>query len=57
MPDVADRPLRVLVVDDEPLLTAPGGDYAVRLKDGTRLRVSRALRDALAARLGLDRYG
>jgi len=41
----------------EALLTAPGGDYAVRLKDGTRLRVSRARRDALAARLGLDRSG
>jgi two-component system LytT family response regulator len=41
----------------EALLTAAGGDYAVRLKDGTRLRVSRARRDALAERLGLDRSG
>ncbi|MDX1419592.1 MAG: LytTR family DNA-binding domain-containing protein [Rubricoccaceae bacterium] len=39
----------------EALLTAPGGDYAVRLVGGTRLRVSRARRDALAERLGLDR--
>ncbi len=36
----------------EALLTAPGGDYAVRLTDGTRLRVSRSRRDALAERLG-----
>lgn len=36
----------------EALLTAQGGDYAVKLTDGTRLRVSRARRDALAARLG-----
>ena len=38
----------------EALLTAPGGDYAVRLTDGTRLRVSRSRRDDLAGRLGLD---
>lgn len=31
----------------------PGGDYEVQLHDGTRLRVSRSRRDALAARLGL----
>lgn len=37
----------------EALLVAPGGDYAVRLHDGTRLRVSRGRRDDLAARLGL----
>ncbi|MDX1531757.1 MAG: LytTR family DNA-binding domain-containing protein, partial [Rhodothermales bacterium] len=37
----------------EALLTAAGGDYAVRLKDGRRLRVSRGRRDALAALLGL----
>jgi two-component system LytT family response regulator len=33
------------------LLRAPGGDYAVRLKDGTKLSVSRARRDELASRL------
>ncbi len=36
------------------LLTAPGGDYAVRLKDGTRLRLSRSRRDPFAQRLGID---
>ena len=38
----------------EVLLVAGGGDYAVKLRDGTRLRVSRARRDDLAAHLGLD---
>jgi len=38
----------------EALLTASGGDYAVRLADGKRLRVSRGRRDELARRLGLD---
>ena len=38
----------------EALLTASGGDYAVRLSDGKRLRVSRGRRDELARRLGLD---
>lgn len=38
----------------EALLTAPGGDYAVRLADGRKLRVSRSRRDALAAQLGMD---
>ena len=37
----------------EALLTAPGGDYAVRLRDGTRLGLSRSRRDAFAARLGI----
>jgi two-component system LytT family response regulator len=41
----------------ESLLVAGGGDYAVRLTDGTRLRVSRSRRDDLAARLGLDTGG
>ena len=36
------------------LLHAPGGDYAVRLKDGTELSVSRTRRDELAAKLGVD---
>lgn len=39
----------------EALLTAPGGDYAVRLCDGKRLKVARNRRDALAERLGLNR--
>ena len=38
----------------EALLTASGGDYAVRLSDGKRLRVSRGRRDELAMSLGLD---
>jgi two-component system LytT family response regulator len=35
------------------MLRSPGGDYAVRLKDGTELSVSRARRDALEQRLGV----
>lgn len=35
------------------LLHAPGGDYAVRLKDGTELSVSRTRRDELAAKMGV----
>ena len=38
----------------EALLTAAGGDYAVRLADGTRLRLSRSRRDAFTQRLGID---
>lgn len=38
----------------EALLTSPGGDYAVRLRDGTRLKVARGRRDLLAERLGID---
>jgi two-component system, LytTR family, response regulator len=37
------------------LLHAAGGDYAVRLKDGTELSVSRGRREELEARLGLER--
>ncbi|MEM1128104.1 MAG: LytTR family DNA-binding domain-containing protein [Bacteroidota bacterium] len=37
----------------ESLLHSAGGDYAVRLQDGTRLKVSRSRRDDLAARLGI----
>lgn len=37
------------------LLHRPGGDYAVRLKDGTVLDVSRARRDELEQRLGIAR--
>ena len=38
----------------ESLLIGSGGDYRVRLQDGTRLRVSRSRYDQLAERLGLD---
>jgi len=37
------------------LLRSSGGDYAVRLKDGTELPVSRARRDDLEQRLGVSR--
>lgn len=37
----------------ESLLVSAGGDYAVKLKDGRRLKVSRGRRDELEARLGL----
>ena len=37
----------------EALLHSAGGDYAVRLKDGRRLQVSRSRREALEQRLGL----
>ena len=36
------------------LLYNAGGDYAVRLKNGKRLKVSRGRREALEQRLGLD---
>ncbi len=35
------------------LLRRPGGDYAVRLKNGTELSVSRARRDEVERRLGI----
>jgi two-component system LytT family response regulator len=35
------------------MLRSAGGDYAVRLKDGTKLSVSRARRDELERRLGV----
>ena len=41
----------------EALLTAPGGDYAVRLRNGTRLSLSRSRREAFARRLGIDAGG
>src|SRR6185437_4224699 len=34
------------------LLRGPGGDYALQLKNGTRLRVSRSRREDVARRLG-----
>lgn len=39
----------------ETLLRNPGGDYAVRLRDGTRLSVSRGRREDLEERLGIMR--
>ena len=39
------------------LLYNAGGDYAVRLKSGKRLKVSRGRREALERRLGLDALG
>ncbi|RMH68114.1 MAG: DNA-binding response regulator [Bacteroidetes bacterium] len=41
----------------EALLISGGGDYAVRLKDGRRLRVSRSRKEELEQRLGLDALG
>jgi two-component system LytT family response regulator len=38
----------------ESLHHAPGGDYAVTLRNGQRLKVSRGRRDELAQRLGLE---
>ncbi|MEX0601509.1 MAG: LytTR family DNA-binding domain-containing protein [Rhodothermales bacterium] len=38
----------------ESLHHAPGGDYAITLKNGQRLKVSRGRRDELAQRLGLE---
>jgi two-component system LytT family response regulator len=37
----------------EAMLRSPGGDYAVRLRDGTKLSVSRARREELERRLGV----
>lgn len=37
------------------LLHAAGGDYAVRLKDGTELSVSRSRREELEEKVGLER--
>ncbi len=39
----------------EAMLTRAGGDYAVRMKDGAELSVSRARRDELSERLGVSR--
>lgn len=38
----------------EAMHTASGGDYAVRLRDDTVLKLARSRRDAFAERLGLD---
>ena len=45
--------VRVSLIDT--MLRSSGGDYAVRLKNGTELSVSRARRDALERRLGITR--
>jgi len=44
--------VRIALVDV--FLRGEGGDYEVQLKNGTRLRVSRARREALEQRLGLN---
>lgn len=44
--------VRISLVDV--FLRGEGGDYEVQLKNGTRLRVSRARREALEQRLGLN---
>ena len=41
----------------EALLTSSGGDYGVRLTDGTRLSLSRSRREDLVRRLGLESTG
>jgi two-component system LytT family response regulator len=54
-PDVFMRVHRSVIVRldrIDVMLRSAGGDYAVRLKDGTELSVSRAKRDALEQRLG-----
>lgn len=43
--------VRVDLIDA--LLRRPGGDYAVRLKDGTELSVSRSRRDEVERKLGI----
>jgi two-component system LytT family response regulator len=55
-PDVFFRIHRSVIVRldrIDTLLHAAGGDYAVRLKDGTELSVSRSRRDELEARMGV----
>ena len=55
-PDVFMRVHRSVIVRLDRivvLLRSAGGDYGVRLKDGTELSVSRARRDALERRLGV----
>jgi two-component system, LytTR family, response regulator len=55
-PDVFFRIHRSVIVRldrIDTLLHAAGGDYAVRLKDGTELSVSRSRRDELEAKMGV----
>lgn len=55
-PDVFFRVHRSAIVRldrIDSLLHRPGGDYALRLKDGTELDVSRSRRDELQQRLGI----
>ncbi|HYI08982.1 MAG TPA: LytTR family DNA-binding domain-containing protein [Thermoanaerobaculia bacterium] len=57
-PDVFFRVHRSVIVRldrIDTLLHAAGGDYAVRLKDGTELSVSRSRREELEAKLGVVR--
>lgn len=54
-PDVFMRVHRSVIVRldrIDVMLRSAGGDYAVRLKDGTELSVSRSRREALEAKLG-----
>jgi two-component system LytT family response regulator len=44
----------VRVARIDAMLRAPGGDYSVRLKDGTVLSVSRSRREALEKRIGAE---
>jgi len=56
-PDAFMRVHRSIIVrldEIDALLYNAGGDYAVRLKSGKRLSVSRSRREELEARLGLD---
>lgn len=55
-PDIFFRVHRSAIVKlklIDTLLHRPGGDYAIRLKDGTELDLSRARRDELQQRLGI----
>jgi len=48
------RSIIVRLDEIDSLLHNPGGDYAVRLKSGERLSVSRSRREELEDRLGLN---
>jgi two-component system LytT family response regulator len=50
----AHRSAIVRVDRIDAMLRAPGGDYSVRLKDGTVLSVSRSRREALEKRIGAE---
>ena len=50
---IAHRSVIVRLDRIDSMLRSPGGDYGVRLKDGTKLSVSRARREELERRLGV----
>jgi len=57
-PDTFARIHRSVIVrldEIEAILRSGGGDYAVRLRDGTRLSLSRRRVDALQEQLGVER--